>query len=514
MRGKSTEKFQHQAGSGFRRVWLALRRKRVLIAFVAVGLIVVTAASVGITKMLEAAVNDSALDGAETTARVFTEVVLDTSTLDDEGRIPQQALRDLRRAVDNSDRIENVRLWDSEGRVRYQSRSLSSEEPEASDGVHAALAGELTSHVEEEEGGEEGHQSGTAETSETLLEVYVPASTAGGEGTYVLELYMSYEQVAETIAAGNRNIRLVVAGAGLAYFLLLLPQLIRISRRMERIPGRDPAFERKVTDALVAGQIVPHYQPVIDVESGEVAGVEALARWYHPDRGLLAPGTFLPEIASGPVMDRLTSVMLDLTLAQTREWDRAGRPLRVSVNVPPRLIFSSRFPEHIKDHLDRAGVPGRRLILEVTEDLISEDSEPAQQRVADLAAMGVEVSIDDFGSRHASLTRLARLGAGELKVDRSYVTGISDSPADLVVTRMVCELGDSLGMRVVAEGVEHSDDLRQIAQLRCGLVQGFLFARPMDSEQLSIWLADWGEQGRARFLETVQAAREGSGSAA
>src|SRR5687768_4887359 len=111
MRGKSKEKLQQQAGSGFRRLWLALRRKRVLIAFIAVGLIVVTAASFGITKMLEAAVHDSALDGAETTARVFTEVVLDPSALD-EGRIPPQALRDLRRAVDNSDRIENVRLWD------------------------------------------------------------------------------------------------------------------------------------------------------------------------------------------------------------------------------------------------------------------------------------------------------------------------------------------------------------------------------------------------------------------
>jgi EAL domain-containing protein (putative c-di-GMP-specific phosphodiesterase class I) len=318
---------------------------------------------------------------------------------------------------------------------------------------------------------------------------------------------MNYDAVADTIAAGNRDIRLVVAGAGLAYFLLLLPQLIRISRRIERLPGRDPAMERRVTNALLAGQIAPHYQPIIHIDSGDVVRVEALARWNDPRRGLLLPGAFLPGIEGGHVMDRLTFNMLDATFADLVSWDLAGRALALSVNVPPRVLFSDRFPGRVNDYLQSAGAPLGRLTLEVTEEVMTEESERAQQRVAELAAMGVAVSIDDFGTSHASLTRLARLGASELKIDRSFVTGIAHSPADQVVTRMVCELGETMGMRVVAEGVEHVDDLRELLTLPCGFVQGFHFARPMDREHLDSWLTDWEASGRHRFLEMVQAAR-------
>jgi diguanylate cyclase (GGDEF)-like protein/PAS domain S-box-containing protein len=239
--------------------------------------------------------------------------------------------------------------------------------------------------------------------------------------------------------------------------------------------------------AIELGELVPHYQPIVDVHTGVTIAVEALVRWDHPTRGLLGPAEFLAVAESTGLIVPLGKVVLDGACRHVAEW-RRGRlvddAFYVSVNVSPRQLQDVAIVEDVARALRDSGLPGAALVLEVTETTFIDDVRVAARRLDALRGLGVRVAIDDFGTGYASLGYLRELPVDIVKIDRSFVDGIADDAGGVAVVRSVVELGERLGLTVVAEGVERDDQLDLLDRLGCSAAQGYLFARPMSSADL------------------------------
>ncbi len=236
----------------------------------------------------------------------------------------------------------------------------------------------------------------------------------------------------------------------------------------------------ELSAAIDGDQLLLHYQPQLDLRSGEIATVEALVRWRHPDRGLIQPLTFLPLAEEAGLMGRLTRVVLEQALEQCAGWHAAGRRVRVSVNVSVGDLLDRDFPDAVAALLWQTGLGAESLMLEVTETSIIDEFERAKHAVDQLRELGILVSIDDFGAGFTSLAYLTDLPVAEMKLDRRFITplanGTTSKNADLV--RATIELGHALGLEVIAEGVENDRALDLLRELGCDLVQGFGIARP------------------------------------
>jgi diguanylate cyclase (GGDEF)-like protein/PAS domain S-box-containing protein len=234
-------------------------------------------------------------------------------------------------------------------------------------------------------------------------------------------------------------------------------------------------------------ELILHYQPKIDLETHEVSGVEALVRWRHPDRGLLMPGSFMPEVESTELIGPVTKWVLNEALRQQQIWRELGIDLTVAVNISARSLGPrSTLPETVQDLTKRWGTPPARLILELTEGALIEASAP--EILGRLHAMGQKLSIDDFGTGYSSLAYLQRLPVDELKIDKSFVTGLSVAGDDAVIVRSTIDLAHSLGLTVVAEGVEDEASKEVLVGYGCDRAQGYFFARPCQVEEFTAWL--------------------------
>ena len=239
---------------------------------------------------------------------------------------------------------------------------------------------------------------------------------------------------------------------------------------------------------LAAGQLVLHHQPKVDLVTGAVVGVEALVRWQHPVRGLLAPAEFLPAVERTGLIEPLTDAVLDAALAQVRAWCADGLPVPVAVNLSARSLARADLPERVLGRLREHGVPAHLLRLEITESALLTEPARAREVLHRLHAAGVRISLDDFGTGYSSMGHLKHLPVDELKVDRSYVAEMTTSAEDAALVRSVVDLGHELGMTVVAEGVEDAATARALADLRCDVGQGHLFARPGTAADVTAFL--------------------------
>jgi diguanylate cyclase (GGDEF)-like protein/PAS domain S-box-containing protein len=236
-------------------------------------------------------------------------------------------------------------------------------------------------------------------------------------------------------------------------------------------------------ECVTREQLVLHYQPKVDLLAGEIDGVEALVRWRHPTRGLLQPGAFMPEVERCELIAPVTRWVLDTALRQQREWRREGIDLCMAVNVSARSLRSgSGLPEVVAELTDRWATPAERLTLELTEGALIEAAAPSV--LARLHAMGERLSIDDFGTGYSSLAYLQRLPVDELKVDRSFVTGLATGSDDAIIVRSTIDLAHNLGLRVVAEGVEEERVMRTLLEYGCDAAQGYLLGRPVPAEEI------------------------------
>ena len=232
------------------------------------------------------------------------------------------------------------------------------------------------------------------------------------------------------------------------------------------------------------GQIRLYYQPQVRLADGEVTSVEALARWQHPKRGLLSPGTFLPAAERRGLEIRLTYHLLGLAVRQAAQWSRAGTPRRVAVNVSPGSVTHVDFAARVLGALDDAGLPAHLLRLELTESSYMTDPERAVQALREVCAEGVSVSVDDFGIGFSSLAQLRLVPADELKIDRTFVRDLNDGTPDEVMVRSTVDLGHNLGLSVVAEGVEDLATLPRLLRMTCDYAQGYALSVPVPADQL------------------------------
>jgi diguanylate cyclase (GGDEF)-like protein len=241
--------------------------------------------------------------------------------------------------------------------------------------------------------------------------------------------------------------------------------------------------------ALVSDELLLHYQPKVAVDGGEVIGVEALVRWQHPTRGLLGPAEFVPLAERTGAIADLTRWVLGAALRQCRQWHDAGTELSVAVNLAAANIVDVMLPDAIAALLEHHGVPARLLECEISEHTVMADPVRAMEVLGRLRDMGLRLSLDDFGTGHSSLAYLKRLPLDEVKIDRSFVAGMTEDEGDAVIVRSTIDLARNLGLDVVAEGVENEAILRGLGALRCDIAQGFHLSRPLPAAELEAWLA-------------------------
>jgi histidine ammonia-lyase len=248
------------------------------------------------------------------------------------------------------------------------------------------------------------------------------------------------------------------------------------------------ALVSELTRALAERELVLHYQPKIALRTGRVTGVEALVRWQHPTRGLVSPDQFIPVAQETGLIRPLTLYVIDEALRQCQEWRDCGHELAVAVNVSMRNLVDARFPTDIQELLAQRNMPAALLGLEITETAIVADPYRTRAVLERLAAMGIRLAVDDFGTGYTSLAYLKRLPVRELKIDRSFVGNMMRDDDDAVIVRSTIDLGQNLGLEVVAEGVEDADTLAGLEALGCDLAQGYYMSHPIAGDALMNWL--------------------------
>jgi diguanylate cyclase (GGDEF)-like protein len=261
-------------------------------------------------------------------------------------------------------------------------------------------------------------------------------------------------------------------------------------------PATDNHDESRLTilaelrHAITAGQLRLYYQPKCRPD-GTVDCVEALVRWQHPERGLLAPIAFLPLAERTSLIKPLTTWVIEEAARQGAAWHASGYPLGIAVNISPRNLGQDDLPAIVLDAITAAGLPRGALGIEVTETAVMADPDQAHAALHHLRAMGVNVSIDDFGTGYTSLSQLATLPVDILKIDRLFVADLMTNPVHRAVVRNVVQLARDLGLTTVAEGVESRDIWAELNRVGCDEIQGYLLTPPLPPDRLIAWLAEW-----------------------
>jgi diguanylate cyclase len=253
---------------------------------------------------------------------------------------------------------------------------------------------------------------------------------------------------------------------------------------------------RRLRKAIEHDQLALVYQPKADMRSGRIVGVEALVRWHSPRRGVIFPDHFIPHAErSASTLEALTDWILNRAFAQARAWQQSDHPLTVAVNLSPSSVTDARLVDKFDRLLERWSVPPSLIQVELTETAVF--GVTAFERVADtlrgLSGLGLLIALDDFGTGYSSLTHLRDLPIDKIKVDKSFVLRMNDRPNDALIVRSVIALAKSLGLRVVAEGVETDVVWRRLSELGCDVAQGNYLSRPLPPDELVDWVRQWQE---------------------
>ncbi|MBI5898552.1 MAG: EAL domain-containing protein [Rhodocyclales bacterium] len=252
------------------------------------------------------------------------------------------------------------------------------------------------------------------------------------------------------------------------------------------------SFLERMEQALDGGELCLYYQPKINLQLGTVIGVEALIRWNHPERGILPPDEFLPQLNGTLLEIRIGEWVIETALAQMAEWRRAGVDVAVSVNIAPPHLARTDFATRLEQQLARhPGMPDNRLELEVLESVAFDDIENVSKLIGACQRIGVTVSLDDFGTGYSSLTYLKRLPIDMIKIDQSFIRDMLRNTEENAIVEGVIGLADAFRIRVIAEGVETAQQGQALHAMGCPLVQGYGIARPMPGGELPEWIRTW-----------------------
>ncbi|HEX2644516.1 MAG TPA: EAL domain-containing protein [Thermoanaerobaculia bacterium] len=249
-------------------------------------------------------------------------------------------------------------------------------------------------------------------------------------------------------------------------------------------------LENDLRRALERREMGLVYQPIVCLSSRRLAGFEALLRWHHPQRGLVGPVEFIPETEENGLIIPLGAWVLAEACRQGRLWRERypGREPFLGINISARQFHREGFADDVERLLEETGFPPRCLHLELTESTLLDTGEAAQSSLQRLREVGARIDIDDFGSGYSSLSYLRRLRLDSLKIDRSFVADLGRTPGGLEIVRAILTLGSSLGLEVIAEGIETAEQLDQLLALGCRYGQGFLFSPPLDAEVAALWI--------------------------
>ncbi len=303
------------------------------------------------------------------------------------------------------------------------------------------------------------------------VDASVGIATAPEHGTAVEQLIQRADIAMYAAKEGGRG------------YLAFEPQLDRYSPRRLSLAGA-------LRSAIADGEIVLYFQPKAELATGRIVGVEALARWEHPQLGLIGPSEFVPIAEQTGLISPLTTHVLEQALTQVRTWQEAGEELSVAVNLSARSFLDAQFAVEIPRLLERTGVDARRLELEITESMLMLDPARAKATLDRLSSIGLRLSVDDFGTGYSSLANLKRLPVDGIKIDKSFVIDMPHDPSDAAIVRSTIELAHNLGLTVVAEGVESHEAWQRLASLGCDLAQGFHISRPLPADALTRLLAE------------------------
>lgn len=249
-------------------------------------------------------------------------------------------------------------------------------------------------------------------------------------------------------------------------------------------------LEMDLAGALAAGQLFLVYQPMLDLESEKVVGVEALLRWRHPADGVIAPDVFIPIAEENGLIIEIGRWVLEQACLQATAWHRKGYELNMSVNASARQLERTEFVDEVRAVLELTGMDPAQLTLEITETVLMRQPDTTAILLSQLKALGIRIAVDDFGTGYSSLAYLRQFPVDSLKIDRTFITGLALSSEAHALAHTLIQLGKALGLQTLAEGVEDHDQVRELQREGCDLAQGFLFARPLAADMFERFLRE------------------------
>ena len=270
----------------------------------------------------------------------------------------------------------------------------------------------------------------------------------------------------------------------------------------ERVAER-AELEKDLRYALENDQLTLEFQPKLCTVTNAITGVEALARWHHPSKGVIVPDRFIPIAEKSGSMTKLGDSVLRLALAQARSWNENGQRIPVAVNVSPVQFESPDLVVDILSTLDDFDVDPELLELEITETLAMFDYRASKRRIDELRSHGVRVAIDDFGTGYSNLSQLARLSVDTIKIDQSLVNGIGQNSKAEAMLEATINMARALGYNIVAEGIETLEQLNALQVLGCNQIQGYFVAKPATASDLAVWLSDRGANTVGKLQQSL-----------
>ena len=268
-----------------------------------------------------------------------------------------------------------------------------------------------------------------------------------------------------------------------------------------------PIRPNDINRAVNTPEMVPYYQPKVRVSDRKLVGAEALVRWNHPERGVLAPGVFLPITEDGPHITPLTFSMIAWAMRDSLKWRAMGSDISVAVNVSAKSLMIEDFAERVAEIVSISGASPSNLTLEITETAAMSDASAVLTVLTRLRIMGFSLSMDDFGTGYSSMKELHRMPFTEIKVDRSFVTGMCHDNDARTITTALVGLGRTMGLTTVAEGVESEDVMALLADIGCDVAQGYLIGKPMPGDVFATWLSNRDQGAGAAAAEVDAGAR-------